>query len=136
MDSNELDALQNEVAQLAHLLFHQQTQGLQHNAIPNRSAAEATTEDGKAESLATVLETAEKQIKQNNLRRILCGYLSSASGDLTEISKIVAAVLLPLSVTSKIPLQSDPLIYAGIALVVFNANVKVFCGSPDDGDKK
>jgi hypothetical protein len=63
----------------------------------------------------------------STLRSYLCPYLHSASSDAFEIARVITPVLAGLKLSGKVPIELDPWIFAGIALMIARMGVAGFC---------
>jgi hypothetical protein len=72
-------------------------------------------------------EVAEKELGKPEVKSKLCAALESAGKDLVEVTKIVAAVICPLSIAGAVTIPLTPLAIAAAALVVFRMGVSAYC---------
>jgi hypothetical protein len=137
MTPEESTKLVNKAVELAHLLHFQQShQTVKFAADPELEPYEPIRDEtgAQADTVEKLKQDAESRIAAQGLRAILCPALKSSSHDLSEIAKTVAAALLPLSLAHVVSLPITPLVYAAIALVIFNAGVSSFCSQRSAGD--
>lgn len=61
------------------------------------------------------------------LRAYLCPALQSVSGDAFEVARVITPMLAALKLSGKVPIDLDPWLFAGIALMVGRMGVAAFC---------
>ena len=66
------------------------------------------------------------------LRRYLCPALDRATGDAFEIARIITPLLAGLKVSGKAPIDLDPWLFAGVALLIARMGVAAFCGEEEE----
>lgn len=76
------------------------------------------------ESLKSVNNELEKSVEA---RKAICVALGSVKNDIREVTKVVGASLLPLSLSGVIAIPLTPLAFAVAGLIVFNAGLSAFC---------
>ena len=130
MTDEEKANFEERAIKLANVLYFYQSQGDTNHALPNDPDSEVDEGDSSA-TVEGALEASEEQIKKFDLRKILCAYLTTSSSDLTSVTKIVVAVLLPLSLSKQIDLTVTPLVCSAISITIFNGTVKAFCSEYD-----
>jgi len=69
------------------------------------------------------------------LRRYLCPALDRASGDAFEIARIITPLLAGLKVSGQVPIDLDPWLFAGIALLIARTGVAAFCGEDEEDEE-
>src|SRR5207248_9880700 len=67
------------------------------------------------------------------LREYLCPSLQGASSDAFEIARVVTTLLVGLKVSGKVPLDLNPWLFAGVALLVERMGVTAFCAEHSTG---
>jgi magnesium-transporting ATPase (P-type) len=74
------------------------------------------------------MKSVKKELdKSAQARKAICAGLSSVKNDIREVTKIVGAALLPLSLSGVIAIPITPLEFAVAGLIVFDAGVSAFC---------
>jgi hypothetical protein len=74
-----------------------------------------------------MIDKARIILSNENIKLRLCAALKEIGKDLSEIAKIVAGVLLPISLTGHSDIPPDPLLYASVSIVIFHSGVAAFC---------
>lgn len=67
------------------------------------------------------------ELKKTSVKKKLCEALKSAKLDIREVSKIVGASLLPMSLSGIISLPITPLVFAVAGVLIFDAGISVYC---------
>jgi hypothetical protein len=117
------------VIDLSNVLYFQSSLGKTHFALPKaRHRSKSFDVQNAAEvDIRVLLETSREIVKTPAIKDRLCAGLKSISKDLTETSKLVVGILLPLSLASKSTIPLNPMIFAGISLFIFNAGINSIC---------
>jgi hypothetical protein len=68
------------------------------------------------------------------LRRHLCPALERVSGDAFEIARLITPLLAALKISGKEPLNLDPWLFAGLALMIERVGVAAFCAGEEEKD--
>lgn len=68
------------------------------------------------------------------LRAYLCPALQSVSGDAFEVARVITPMLAALKLSGKVPLDLDPWLFAGIALMVGRMGIAAFCAEHTAAD--
>jgi len=68
------------------------------------------------------------------LQRYLCPALDRASSDAFEIARVITPLLAGLKASGNVPLDLDPWLFAGVALLIARTGVAAFCA--EEGDDK
>lgn len=119
----------DEVIKLANEVFLEQVLNQGINSIPE---VKKVNKNKSIKSYNDLIVKSEKIIKKQKIKTKLCEALKSTSKDLTEIAKIVAAVLIPLALADKPIIQLNSYIFAGISVVIFNAGVNSICSEKNE----
>jgi hypothetical protein len=130
MTPEESVRLTDKVVELTHLLYFQQSHpSVKFATDPDLARYEPIRDETGAvvDDVEKLKDDAAARIAKSGLKAFICPLLRSTSHDISEIAKVVAASLLPLSLAHTIDLPLNPLIYAAIALLIFNSGVAAFC---------
>lgn len=96
------------------------------NSLPNSIQSKEASNNIK--NTQDLLKSTNEIIEGNiSIKKRICEGLGSVSSDLTEITKIVAAALIPFALNNPGILPLNSLVFAAIGLIVFNSGVKSFC---------
>lgn len=68
------------------------------------------------------------------LRAYLCPSLQSLSSDAFEIARVITPLLASLKLSGKIPIDLDPWLFAGIAILIARTGIAAFCADHADDD--
>jgi len=66
------------------------------------------------------------------LRRYLCPALDRASSDAFEIARVITPLLAGLKAAGSVPLDLDPWLFAGVALLIARTGVAAFCAEEQE----
>jgi len=128
--------IKNEVVILSNEIFLQQALNGGKNSIPEADANNNLNRN-KISKYDELIKYAKTLLEQNkDIKSSLCAALKSASNDLTEIAKIVAATLIPLAIGNNTSIQLDSYIFAGISVVVFNAGINTLCNEKKENNNE
>lgn len=118
-----------EVIYNANKIFLQIALNNGENSITENVAGDETRKkELEIKSYNELLEVAEKEVKKSKkLKSTLCAALSSVSDDLTEVAKIVCASTIPLLIADKSLIPLNSLLFAGIAVMIYNSGISSFC---------
>jgi len=86
---------------------------------------EALQGPGEVVEVRAPLHVAQRH--RDVLRRHLCPALDRATGDAFEIARLVTPLLAGLKVSGKVPIDLDPWLFAGVALLIARMGVAAFC---------
>lgn len=124
----DLHAFQDRVLELVRLFQASQRVRLRIvGTIAAGAPIEACEGDGEAIELAGPAIVAHRHHLLPLLRDYLCPSLQSASADAFEIARVITPLLVGLKVSGKVPIDLDPWLFAGIALLVARTGVAGFC---------
>lgn len=127
MDNIQLKEFENQVIKYSYLIYLK-SEAKSFGALPKvednvyKELLEEEVNDVK-----DLFEYSQEVVQKNEVMDKLCPALKSISDDLKEISKVVVGVLLPLSLAPNLLIPLNPIIYSGIALIVFRAGVSSIC---------
>ena len=68
------------------------------------------------------------------LRAYLCPSLQSISSDAFEIARVITPLLAGLKLSGKVPIDLDPWLFAGIAILIARTGIAGFCADHADSD--
>ncbi|MFH2105148.1 MAG: hypothetical protein ABII72_02830, partial [Parcubacteria group bacterium] len=70
-------------------------------------------------------------LQDKKIKKHLCPVLKSFSSDALEISKLITPILVSLSLAGVIQLALNPMIFAGIAIVIARMGIAALCADID-----
>ncbi|VAX12461.1 hypothetical protein MNBD_GAMMA24-331 [hydrothermal vent metagenome] len=79
------------------------------------------------DAISDAREAAEAELAKTSVRQTLCAALRSTSNNIRDVTKVVAAALLPLSQAGVIALPLTPIAFAAVAVIVFDIGVAAYC---------
>jgi hypothetical protein len=129
-DTLDADQFLAEVVYLFHVMHFEISREHSSFALPEEQRLSLSIyglDKPEAINIQAVLNTARTTVEDHELKKRLCAALKSVSKDVTEISKVVVGVCLPLSLSGHSGIPLNPLLYAGIAMVIFSAGVSALC---------
>ena len=90
----------------------------------------------RQEAIDNASEAAKEAILKPSILRYICPALSSVTGDVFEISKILVGVLVPLSIAGAIAIAWNPLVIAAGAFLITRAGITSICKDVDIKESK
>jgi len=128
------EKFQEEVISLSYYIFLQHTKGESMFSLPKSNYS---LEDGISGDKITTDEIIEKSNKilekEPSIKKHLCPALKSISEDIKDIGVIVTSTLYPLSVAGALAIPANPLLFAGIVMIIFRAGIASFCRDETTG---
>ena len=79
------------------------------------------------EAISEAMDAAEAELTKAFVKKRLCAALRSTSSNIRDTAKVVAAALMPLSLTGVIALPLTPIAFAAAAVIVFDMGVATYC---------
>jgi hypothetical protein len=138
MDKGTLEVFTDEVIKTTFYLHFMQSKQSGNFLVPDEklefASSKEVSETNIKEKLIdfnNLLKRCKSYLSDEKIILLLCPALKSISSDLKEISKIVVAVLFPLSISKEHIIPLDSLVYSGISLIIFNAGISSVCNNKE-----
>lgn len=96
---------------------------------------EALPDPGEPLDLISPERAARRHPALHRLRGYLCPALDRVSGDAFEIARVITPLLAGLKLAGTAPIDLDPWLFAGMALLIARGGVAAFCGEGEAGDE-
>lgn len=95
---------------------------------------EALPDPGEPLDLISPERAARRHPALHLLRGYLCPALVRVSGDAFEIARVITPLLAGLKLAGTAPIDLDPWLFAGLALLIARGGVAAFCGEDGEGE--
>lgn len=96
---------------------------------------EALPDPGEPLDLISPERAARRHPALHLLRGYLCPALDRVSGDAFEIARVITPLLAGLKLAGTAPIDLDPWLFAGLALLIARGGVAAFCGEGEVDDE-
>jgi hypothetical protein len=123
------DRFIEDVVRWSNVLYFYYSAGSAQFILPEEPVRSESPQTSQLDpsAVSTAMKEAQQIVSDISLKQRICSALKSATKDLTDIAKTVAAVLLPLSLSGAVAISLSPIVYAGVALIIFTSGVAAFC---------